>query len=211
MEITTNITIGTHPRKAFTLIEMVIVTGVLMVVSVVITQIVLSSIRSSVKSESIREMKQNGDQAIDTITRMIQNASDIKNPSAASFCSAAPGTTKDSIMITNPDGYQTIFRCVEVDTIPRIASTAAYNDVAIVPTSEQILTAGQTKLVQATNKSSVGCAAMPLQFTCVLNGTSPETITVSFGLVPSRGSNTYVDQAFSRYTNTVVIRNQSGQ
>lgn len=183
--------------RAFTLIELLVVAAILMLISVVITQVVLSSVRSNTKSEAIREIKQNGDFAVDRLTRLIQNASAID----AVNCSVG-GTTGTSLTITNADASVTTIQCADnVDGATRI--------VAVTGTRTDIVTAGKTTLVNGSRVT--GCAASPLVFVCTLNGSVPGSVQFTFGLQQPNLSSSYLDQAYLKFSDTVVVRNQYAQ
>jgi prepilin-type N-terminal cleavage/methylation domain-containing protein len=76
----------------FSLIEMLVVIGILALLSVFIVQSFISTIRTNTKAEIMRDLKQNGDYALSFFTRKIQNATSID-------CSSAPS----SITIQDPD------------------------------------------------------------------------------------------------------------
>jgi len=98
-------------NKGFTLIEVLVAVSLLGIVTATTTSLLLSSLRASQKSQALVEIKQSGDYAIKTISRMIRNAREISDYSPT------------LIRLENPDGGETEFRC-EIGQ-NRIASNSA--------------------------------------------------------------------------------------
>lgn len=89
-------------RKGFTLIEIIVVVGVLIIIMTVGVTSFLNVLRSSTKSNTATLVKQNGDHALSIMSRMIRNAREL--------------VTYDEVegkelTIKNPDGQQTTFSC----------------------------------------------------------------------------------------------------
>jgi len=84
----------------FTFIEMIIALSIISVISVAIVAIFLTTVRGSVRSEAMKEIKQNGDYALDVMTRNIANAAAIIDPMVDS---------SNSITTVDFDGIQTVF------------------------------------------------------------------------------------------------------
>jgi len=102
-------------KNGFTLIEVMIVVGILGIIAVVGSGAFFSILRSSTKTKTLQIVKQNGDYAISVMERMIRNARVVTDPPISS--------TVSSITIKNPDGGETTFSC-EGDP-PTIASNGA--------------------------------------------------------------------------------------
>jgi len=90
-------------KNGFTLIEMMIVVGILGIIAVVGSGAFFSILRGSTKTKTLQMVKQNGDYAISVMERMIRNARALTSPTANS--------TVTSITIKNPDGKETTFSC----------------------------------------------------------------------------------------------------
>jgi prepilin-type N-terminal cleavage/methylation domain-containing protein len=90
-------------KNGFTLIEMIVVVGILGIIAVVGSGTFFSILRGSTKTKTLQTVKQNGDYAISVMERMIRNARVLINPTADS--------TVSSITIKNPDGGTTTFSC----------------------------------------------------------------------------------------------------
>ena len=93
-------------KRGFTLIEILVVIGILAIIMVVGSTSFFNLLRGSTKTKTATLVKENGDYALGVIARMIRNAREISdcNPSMS------------SIEILNPDGRLTEFSC-DKDTI----------------------------------------------------------------------------------------------
>lgn len=87
-------------KRGFTLIEILVVFGILAIISVVASNMFFAVLRGTTKTKSMQLIKQNGDYAISLMVRMIRNARSIST------------YTPSSLTIINPDGGTTIFSCV---------------------------------------------------------------------------------------------------
>jgi len=150
----------THVAKfgGFTLLELLVSAGVLSLVSVIIAQVVFTTVRLSARTEQMKEMKQTGGIVMDAIRRMIQNAKEIS--------SECDGTPKSELTIRNIDGGDTIISCKEdpAFTTYRIAS-----DSSVLETSSYI-SSGNVALVTSAGVSGCGLTDSEdaaLSFTCV--------------------------------------------
>jgi len=92
-------------KNGFTLLEMMMVIGILGIITVIGSGAFFSILRSSTKAKTLQMVKQNGDYAISVMERMIRNARVLVSPTSNS--------TVSSITIKNPDGETTTFSCQE--------------------------------------------------------------------------------------------------
>lgn len=99
----------------FSLVELLVVVVLMGMISVMISEVFIMTIRSHVKSEIIKEIKQSGDYAISVIESMVRNATDISVP--------ACNTNFLKFTITNPDGNSTKFDCSDGDSIASEGAT----------------------------------------------------------------------------------------
>ena len=89
-------------RSGFTLIEIIVVVGILGIIMIMGSNLFFSILRGSTKTKILQLVKQNGDYAISVMERMIRNARSVNGGG-------------NSITITNPDGRTTAFSCSDLD------------------------------------------------------------------------------------------------
>ena len=90
-------------KNGFTLIEIIVVVGILGIIAVIGSGAFFSILRGSTKTKTLQMVRQNGDYAISVMERMIRNARVLISPTTDS--------TVTSITIKNPDGGETTFSC----------------------------------------------------------------------------------------------------
>ena len=78
--------------------------------------------RSQLKSELLKEVKQNGDYAMSVIEMMLKNAADV---------TLGCGTSSNELTIMNPDGFPTAFTCTEGDKIASNSQSLTSDKVVI--------------------------------------------------------------------------------
>jgi len=189
-------------KKGFTLVELLVVAVILGLLSVVIAQVFFSTMRTNSKTEIVRDVKENGDRAIDTMTRLIQNAKSIELPSS---CPERPlaGSTLDEITLQHFDESITILKCVESVvngvTVARIASSSASQTVYL--TSHNVSVFDQTGNTNA-------CSNNALAFTCSSVGTVPTYITVHFMLRQANSSASVENISSASFQTVVTVRNK---
>lgn len=106
-----------HTRKyssGFSLVELLIVVVLMGMISIMISEVFIMTIRSHVKSEIIKEIKQSGDFAMSVMESMVRNATDITVPSC--------NTNLQTFTITNPDGNDTTFDCSDSTAIASVSA-----------------------------------------------------------------------------------------
>lgn len=96
---------GLAPRlcEGFSVIEMLVVIALLGIISAIVTQVLVISVRSNLKAEIQKEVKQNGDYAMAIMERAIRNATDVD----VGGCNVS----SNHVTITNPDATNTTFTC----------------------------------------------------------------------------------------------------
>ncbi len=90
-------------KTGYTLIEIIIVVGILGIIATVGSVMFFSILKSSTKTKIFHLVKQDGDYALSVMVRMIRNARELVSPTEDSVTS--------SITIKNPDGRTTTFAC----------------------------------------------------------------------------------------------------
>lgn len=112
----------TRSKKGFTLIELVIVLGVLGVLLPAIFAIFIAHVRAQTKVLVLQEVKRNGDAVLNSITTLIKaDARGLENQAGTPICAVAGSTSVDDVYFT--DVYDSRFMFHEVSG--RIASESA--------------------------------------------------------------------------------------
>jgi len=187
-------------RQGFTLIELLVAAGVIAFLSVIITQVLFSSIHLNTKTEVIKELKQTGEMTMGVISRMIQNSAAI-TVTTCNLSTDEPKQIVTNIAITGFDGGITTLKCFDdADGITRIASVSATRP------DPSYLTSGNVTLIDTIGNS--GCVYQPLQFTCI-GGTGgvPNSISVSFRLRQKNLAATSYERATETFQATISVRN----
>jgi len=153
-------------KTGYTLIEIIIVVGILGIIAVVGSAMFFSILKSSTKTKTLHLVKQNGDYALSVMVRMIRNARELVSPTEDSVTS--------SITIKNPDGGTTIFAC----------------DSSLITSNSASLISSEVKVSDCSNvfevkvgKRGIKPAEVKINFslTPAQEGTRPEEkVTVDF-------------------------------
>lgn len=177
---------ATHTTWGFTLLEMLIATGIIAGLSIVIVQSFFTTVRTNAKTEIIKETKQNGDFALSVMERMIRNAKSI-----ASTCDSTP---RNSITFISPDDTTTTLRCKQYATgITRIESAG--------PPS--------TYLTGANVTLGATCGVLsPKIFTCDASSFGlPSAVAISFQLQQRSSSGDTFETSKATFQTRVTLRN----
>jgi type II secretory pathway pseudopilin PulG len=162
-------------HEGFTLIELLVTVGVIVVVGMVITSILVSTLRGSTKATILAVVKQNGDSAISQFARTVRSATTLNllpcgNPSPAT----------QTLTVTQINNTQTTFDCSGTTITVNGNSLLDTNTVKLVPSSCSIIcrqqTVNDTPIVQMqfslmqNNSGSVveQAATIPFQTSVVL-------------------------------------------
>lgn len=175
--------------EGFTLLEMVVTVGIVALVAIVVSQIFLSTIRTNVKTEISKDMKQNGVLALESIVRMVQRAQSITSPCVAE------GTTSQSLTIVGEDSGVTTLECLEDGNAMRLASSSA-NGVQYL-TSEHVTLGGDS------------CEQSTLTFVCYGSTGVPGSVMMSFQLSKAGISDASFEQSSELFQTTATMRNSS--
>lgn len=165
----------------FTLLELLISVAIIALLSVVMSQVFISTIRTNTKTEILKEVKQNGDLALESMVRMIQNAEMIT-------CD-----TPQSLSIVNPDSNTTTLACVADGEAMRLASASASTTVYL---SSKLVTLGGSS-----------CGTSTLTFTCA-GGTGVRTsVMISFRLAQTGAPGDQFETASESFQTSAAMRN----
>ena len=112
-----------NQNLGFTLVELLIVVTLIGFIGTITSQIFIINLRSQVKSELLKEVKQNGDYALSAMEMMIRNAVNIS--------SLQCNIPSDELTITNQDGFTTTFSCTNGSKIASNTSSLTSNKVVV--------------------------------------------------------------------------------
>ncbi len=182
-----NHTVFWHASSGFTLLELVVSIAIVAVISVVLSQVFLVTLRTNSKTEIAKDMKQNGDLALESMVRMIQKAKSVSSTCAAS------GTVAQSVTIINPDDGQTTYECVLDGETTRLASTSAQGT--------EYLTANNVTM------GGTSCAESTLSLTCFGGAGVPASVTIAFELSQTGLSAQSFEQSSEAFQTTATMRN----
>ncbi|OGG11488.1 hypothetical protein A2Z00_03515 [Candidatus Gottesmanbacteria bacterium RBG_13_45_10] len=184
---------GAHKKIAgFTLLETLITVGIIGMVGVLISQVFFTTTRTNTKTELVKDVKQNGDFALESMQRTIRNSLAIQTT-----CSPAPGTTSSSIDVQNPDGTMTTFGCA-FDTSANATRIVATTSAGLQYLTSTNVSLGGTSCSDPNNTLAFVCTSYPDQ---------PSSVDIQFRL-SQKG--TPVDQyavTSISFETTVVPRN----
>ena len=98
--------------KGFTLIEILVVVGLLAIIAAIGSNMFFTTLRSSGKSKILTTVKQNGDYALATIERLIRDSEKVITNSDGSLCAVGMNKVKTKRL----DGSEVEFACEEEGT-----------------------------------------------------------------------------------------------
>ncbi len=173
-------------QHGFTLIEIIVSLGILAILGLVLTQSFVTSVRTTSKGEITQEVMQNGNLVVETVSRMILNATNVE-----SLCTVA-GVNSSSLVLTNNDTSQSTISCVSNSGVFRIASTTT--GVVSYLTSDALTLSGAT-------------CDVALVFTCQVIGDANKKINMSFSLSQKNANVGAFDAASSPFELTITTRN----
>ena len=167
-------------NKGFTLIEMLVVVGILGIIAVVASNVFFTTLRSSSKTKALTTVKQNGDYALSVMERLIRDSQEVMTNSAGQYCVAV----MKKIKVKRLDGTEVEFTCEDEGTTNgRMASNSAR------------LTSSEVKV----DSCSFDCESKGQFY--------PQTITINFTLSQNVVTSRPEEQASVNFTTTVSVRN----
>lgn len=168
--------------KGFTLVELLVVSGVFIIITTSVVSILFIVLRGIKKSDSIRIVRQNGEQAMAQMVRMMRFAESLDGP--------CPFTDSQSVTITEVNFFQTTFTC---------PSTSPVSPPNYISSNGAELTNKDTVIVQE-------CF-----FSCAQQAGSSPTIGISFTLSKLNLSSLPEEDTRISFKNSVTLRNIGGQ
>lgn len=168
-------------NKGFSLLEMVVALAIIAGISVVLSQVFLTTVRTNTKTEVLKDLKQNGDVALESISRAVQSAKSI-------LCNSAT-----SLTVVNADSTTNTFACVSNGSQTRLSKSDA--------TGLTYLTADSVTM------GGADCTTTSLKFTCTDISGSPGAVSVSFSLAANGLSASAFEQGSQSFETSVTMRN----
>ena len=168
-------------KDGFTLLEMLVSIAIIAILSTVLSQVFITTLRVNTKTELLKDMKQNGELALETMVRLVQNAKRVDCISS------------QSILVTSSDNGQTTLECSLTGTTTRIASTSATGTAYLTSTSATL--------------GGANCAGSTLAFDCVSSAGQPTTVTISFQLSQAGTGIGVFDTVSEPFQSSVTTRN----
>lgn len=166
----------------FTLIEILVVSGIFVVITTTVVTILIIIFRGTKKSDSMVVVKQNGEQAMAQMVRIMRFAENLDYPSSCN------GTPRDHITITAVDLSQKSFTC-----------PANFNFPNFIGLNGTKLTNSATVIVQS-------CS-----FVCRQSAGGPPTISISFALRKVNSNGLPEGDARIPFSSSVTLRNLVAQ
>ncbi len=172
------------PSRGFTLIEILVVVGILAIIVIISSTSFFNLLKGSTKTRAANLVKQEGDYALGIMTKMVRNTRGILRNTDSPPRVCVSGMSK--LKIKNPDGGETEFECDS----SAISSTSAETGSQVPITSDQV-------------------AVESCRFDCVEGGYfDPDVVTIDFTL--STGAlSPFEERAIINFKTTVVLRNIS--
>jgi len=174
----------------FTLVEILVVVGILGIIAVVASTIFFTTIRSSSKTKTLTKVKENGDYALSVMERLIRDSEEVITNSDNQTCQAG----MNKIKLLRLDGTTVEFACVNKGTADgQIASNSAR------------LTSSEIKV----DSCSFDCSCPAAYPNCIGEGTKfyPKTVTIKFTLSQVAATVRPEEQATVNFQTTVSTRN----
>lgn len=167
--------------NGFTLIEIMVVTGMMIVLSVVSVNIFFAILRASIKAEIIKNAKQEGSYALSVMERMIRNARKINGDCASDMT---------TLEILNPDNQVSTF-------------TFSGNTIASSSGSPTV------NLISYPNDPAKNYTISSYGFDCSQNSETSNlpVVTISFSLGKGVASLRAEDKVNLNFKTTVTLRN----
>ncbi len=168
-------------NEGFTLVELLAVIAVFMIIGTLAMSILITSLRTSSKTNLLSSVRANGNYAISEISKLIRNARVLESPFPCGTSSSP--TTTTSATITTPDNLPVTFACAN--------STISSNGASLI----------DTNAVKVTN----------CQFTCTQdNPTDYPVIKIQLSITQATGGNFFENFASASaipFETSVVLRN----
>lgn len=97
---------NTKFQKGFTLVEMLTTIAIFVIIGTITMSILITSFRTSQKTDIITLIQQNGNYALTQMSKTIRNARGLVSPFPCS-----PSVSTNTVTITTPDNQQVTYSC----------------------------------------------------------------------------------------------------
>ncbi len=166
--------------NGFTLIEILVVVGLLAVIATIGSNMFFTTLRSSSKSKNLTIVKQNGDYALATIEKLIRDSEKVITNSDGSVCT----TGMNKIKTKRLDGSEVEFSCEEEGTVN-----------GLIASNSARLTGSDVKL----DSCSFDCSSQGEFY--------PQVVSIDFTLSQAAVTTRLEEQASVSFRTTVNTRN----
>jgi prepilin-type N-terminal cleavage/methylation domain-containing protein len=166
--------------SGFTLIEILVVIGLLAIIATIGSNMFFTTLRSSTKSKSLTVVKQNGDYALATMEKLIRDSEKVITNSDGSLCT----TDMNKIKTKRLDGSEVEFSCEGEGTV------------------DGLIASNSARLISSDVKLD-SCS-----FDCSSQGDFyPQVVTINFTLSQAAVTARLEEQASINFKTTVTTRN----
>lgn len=179
-----------NKSKGFTLIEILVVVGILAIIAVIASNIFFTTLRSSGKTKVLTKVKENGDYALSVMERLVRDSQEVVTNTDNKICESG----MNYIKLKRQDGSMMEFGCLEEGTANgRIASNSAR------------LTSSEVKV----DTCVFDCSCPAAYPNCTSEGTKfyPKTVTIKFTLSQAAATVRPEEEASVNFQTTVSTRN----
>lgn len=182
--------------RGFTLLEIVIAIGIVALLVVVLSQSFITTTRTNIKTNLMNTIKQDGDYAMETMSRLIRGA---KGVPTGYTCRS----TQETLRVTNLDDTTIEFGCDAPSGVARI-----YYQVDSNP--KNYIT-GTNVTLRDFSSLATDCSGSPIQFTCTEYQDLRKHHTVKIKYQLSQMQNTAIpsDTASMTFESSVTMRNDT--
>jgi prepilin-type N-terminal cleavage/methylation domain-containing protein len=177
-------------QKGFTLLEILISVGILVIVTTLIAQILFTTLHINTRTSALADVKQNGTFAVDVVNRMVRAANSIQTTCNMGVSSAT------SVQITTANNDVITILCTSDGSAARIASVSA--------SGVQYLTSGNVTL---STSGGVTCNDSSLAFSCPPADGVQSAVDMSFMLGKVGMGASTPESGTTSFQSTVSVRN----
>jgi len=172
-----------NKQKGFSLVELLVAIVIIGFLVIVLSRSLISTLRSNMKAEVVKEVKENGDYVMEYIGRIIRNAKSVTID--GNVCRSG----------VNFGGFNTIL-ATDLDDNPTTISCSAGQ-----------ITVRSNVIISDSTLTSETVTANNCAFSCTTNAGSPTVVEVSLNL-RQRNAGDQFEEAQQDFSSTFVLRNR---